>query len=250
MWPTEVNNKNFRRRISCRCKCSLQVLGEKLRTLQALLANKVIMISFNILHQWEIPWGPTTRFKWRLMSRCYLSLAMNLVSFIETCSSILTTPFTEVRWRREMRTWKLGWAMILVQDKVWEDFEALRMMMRTSKSLGMVMEFSTGLMVLTTRVNGIWTKLKAKEHFGMRKEMSTEESSKMIWRTDMESILTSTVPSTKESLKMTCKKGTVRKNGSMVPNMLVHTRMEWNTDMVSISGPTEASTKEIGIKIR
>lgn len=44
--------------------------------------------------------------------------------------------------------------MIQVQDKVWEDLEALKMMTKTFKSLGMDMEFNIGQMELITKANG------------------------------------------------------------------------------------------------
>ena len=53
--------------------------------------------------------------------------------------------------------------------------------------MGMV--FSTGLMGLITRANGISIRLKAKVLFGMLRETFTGVNSKMIWQTDMENIL-------------------------------------------------------------
>jgi hypothetical protein len=51
------------------------------------------------------------------------------------------------------------------------------------------MVFNTGMMALITRGNGVTTKLRVKELSGMLKVMFTMESSKMIWRMDMENTL-------------------------------------------------------------
>ena len=57
-------------------------------------------------------------------------------------------------------------------------------------SLDMDMVSNIGPMELITKVNGLTTKLKVKEHFGMPKEMSIEVNSKTIWPMVMVSILT------------------------------------------------------------
>jgi hypothetical protein len=53
--------------------------------------------------------------------------------------------------------------------------------------MGMV--YNTGMMGLITRDNGVTTKLRVKELSGMLKVMFTMESSRMIWRMDMENTL-------------------------------------------------------------
>ena len=78
-------------------------------------------------------------------------------------------------------------------------------------------------MELIMKVNGSLIKRKARVPFGMLKVMSIRENSRMIWRTVMENILTSTVPSIKESLKTMFRKDMVKKNGLMVPSMWVRT---------------------------
>jgi hypothetical protein len=90
----------------------------------------------------------------------------------------------------------------------------------------MDMEFNIGLMALIMKVNGVSTKLKVKELFGMLKEMFTEENSKMIWQMAMENTHISTVLNIKENLKMTFKKDMEKKNGLMEQSMLVHTKTE------------------------
>lgn len=88
------------------------------------------------------------------------------------------------------------------------------------------MEFSTGLTVLTTKDSGTSTKLKVKELFGTQKETYTVASSRMTWLTDMESILTSTDLNTKENLKTTFKKVTVKRNGLTEPSTSAPTQTE------------------------
>ena len=95
-----------------------------------------------------------------------------------------------------------------------------------SKSLGTVMEYSTGLMAHITKASGTSTKLKDKEFSGMQKEMFTRATSEMIWLMDMESILTSTAAGIKENSKMMYKKAMVRRSGLMELSMLVLIKME------------------------
>ena len=52
----------------------------------------------------------------------------------------------------------------------------------------MDMVYSTGQMVLITKANGITIRQKAKEHFGMPKEIYIEVNLKMIWLMDMVNI--------------------------------------------------------------
>jgi len=70
---------------------------------------------------------------------------------------------------------------------------------RASKSLDMGMEYNTGSMVLTTKANGITTRLRARELSGMPKEMFIEVNSRMTWPMDMENTLTSMDLSTRDS---------------------------------------------------
>jgi hypothetical protein len=114
----------------------------------------------------------------------------------------------------------------------------------------MVMVFNTGLMELTMKVSGTLTKLRAKELFGMLKEMFITANSKMIWPMGMESTLILMAVNTRVSSKMMSKRVMAKKSGSMVPNMSVHTLTEWNMGMVFINGPTEASIKVIGTKTK
>ena len=94
------------------------------------------------------------------------------------------------------------------------------MMMKTILwSLDTVMEFNIGLMELIMKDSGILTKLKDKVHFGMLKEMFTEENSEMIWPMDTENTPTSMEANIKVSLKTMFKRVMERKNGLMVPNM-------------------------------
>ena len=101
------------------------------------------------------------------------------------------------------------------------------MMMKTILwSSDTVMEFNIGLMELIMRDSGILTKLKEKVHFGMLKEMFTEENSEMIWLMGMENILTLMEANIKESLKTMCRRAMERKNGLMVLNMSAPIKME------------------------
>ena len=52
----------------------------------------------------------------------------------------------------------------------------------------MVMEYNTGQMALTTKVNGSITKLKVKVFFGMQKEIFTMGNFKTIWQMVMVNI--------------------------------------------------------------
>ena len=94
------------------------------------------------------------------------------------------------------------------------------------KSTDMGMVFNTGLMELITKDNGTLIKLRAKEHFGTRKEMYIEANLETIWPTGMVNILISMAASTKESSKTMCKKGMAKKNGLTVQNMLDRTKTE------------------------
>ena len=63
-------------------------------------------------------------------------------------------------------------------------------MMNLSQSSDMVTEFNIGLMELIMKDNGTLIKRRAKEHFGMLKEMFITENSKMIWQMVTENTLT------------------------------------------------------------
>jgi hypothetical protein len=89
---------------------------------------------------------------------------------------------------------------------------------RTNLKCVMAMEYSIGLMVLTTKDTGSLAKLRAKVHSGMPREMFTEENSKTTWPTVTENIRTLMDLATKESLKTMCKRVMARKSGSMEPN--------------------------------
>ena len=92
--------------------------------------------------------------------------------------------------------------------------------MRASLSSDMVTVSNTGPTEHITRVSGISTKLKAKEHSGMQKEMCTMVSSGMIWPMGMECTLILTVASIKVNSKMMFRRVMAKKNGSMVPSTL------------------------------
>ena len=94
------------------------------------------------------------------------------------------------------------------------------------KSTGMGTAFNTGQMELITKVNGTLIKLRAKEHFGMRKETYIEVNLETIWPMDMVNILISMAASTKESSKMMSKRDMARKNGLMERNMLDRIKTE------------------------
>jgi len=92
--------------------------------------------------------------------------------------------------------------------------------------LGTDMVFSIGLMELTMKVNGNIIKPKDKEPFGTLKGMYIEDNSRMIWLMASVSILILMARSTRVNLEMTSKRAMAKKNGSMVLNTWVHTRME------------------------
>jgi len=63
------------------------------------------------------------------------------------------------------------------------------------------------------KVNGVIIKLKAREYFGMLKEMSIWECSKMTWLMDLVSTLILMDLNTEESLEMISKKAMEKRNG-------------------------------------
>lgn len=75
------------------------------------------------------------------------------------------------------------------------------------------MVFNTGMMAPITRDNGVTTKLRVKELSGMLKVMFTMESSKMIWRMDMENILILMDQNIKGNSKTMSKKDMEKKSG-------------------------------------
>ena len=77
----------------------------------------------------------------------------------------------------------------------------------------MDMEYNIGQMALIMKVNGVSTKLKDKELFGMLKVMFIGENSKMIWLMVMENILILMDLNIKESSRTMFKKGMEKKNG-------------------------------------
>jgi hypothetical protein len=77
----------------------------------------------------------------------------------------------------------------------------------------MDMEYNIGQMALIMKVNGVSTKLKDKELFGMLKVMFIGENSKMIWLMVMENILILMDLNIKESSRTMYKKGMEKRNG-------------------------------------
>jgi hypothetical protein len=77
----------------------------------------------------------------------------------------------------------------------------------------MDMEYNIGQMALIMKVNGVSTKLKDKELFGMLKVMFIGENSKMIWLMVMENILILMDLNIKESSRTMFKKGMEKRNG-------------------------------------
>lgn len=86
--------------------------------------------------------------------------------------------------------------------------------------------YNTGQTELIMKATGCLTKQKGKVLSGMPKVMYIEVNSKMIWPMDMENILILMDQNIKESLEMTYKKDTERKNGLMELNTLEVIRME------------------------
>jgi len=77
--------------------------------------------------------------------------------------------------------------------------------------MGMV--FSTGLMVLITRANGISIRLKVKVLFGMLRETFTGVNSKTIWPMGTESTLTLMEVGTRANSETMSRKAMGKKNG-------------------------------------
>ena len=75
------------------------------------------------------------------------------------------------------------------------------------------MVFNTGMMAPITKDNGVTTKQRVKERSGRLKVMFTMESSKMIWRMDMENILILMDQNIKGNSKMMSKKDMEKKSG-------------------------------------
>jgi len=98
-------------------------------------------------------------------------------------------------------------------------------MMLISKSSDTVMEYSTGLMVLTMKANGTLTKPKGKESSGTLKAMYTRVTLGMTWLTVMVNTLISMAQSIKESSKMMSRKAMEKKSGLMEPSILATTKM-------------------------
>jgi hypothetical protein len=93
-------------------------------------------------------------------------------------------------------------------------------MIQIFKNSGTDTVFSIGQMVPTMKVSGTLIRQRGRAPSGMPKEMYTAENSRMIWQMGMASTPISMDPSIKESSKMTYKKVTEKKNGSMGPSML------------------------------
>ena len=95
----------------------------------------------------------------------------------------------------------------------------LENLMKYQPLLDTDMEFNIGLMEHIMKVIGTITKQKVREHFGMLKEISIEESSRMIWQMATESTYISMVQNIKENSEMIYKKDKEKKNGLMAQNM-------------------------------
>jgi hypothetical protein len=115
--------------------------------------------------------------------------------------------------------------------------------------IAMVMVFRYGLMVPSTKVNGLITKQRARVLFGTQKEMSMRESSKMIRLTATASTLTSMAVDTKATGRTICKMVMVLKYGVTGLAIQATTRKGRNRDMGSISGSMHPNMKAIGSKI-
>jgi hypothetical protein len=99
------------------------------------------------------------------------------------------------------------------------------------------------------KASGIIIRLKEEEHFGMLKEMSMMENSKMIRLTAMEFTPMLMDRAMKVIGKMICRKVMVVKCGQTAQNILAIIRKEKSIIMEFMSGPTNQSMKEIGMKI-
>jgi len=103
--------------------------------------------------------------------------------------------------------------------------EPMVKMMLISRSSDMVMEYSTGLMVLTTKASGTLIKPKGKEYSGTLKVMCIKATSGMTWLMAMVNTLILMAPSIKESSRMMSKKAMEKKSGLTVQNILEITKM-------------------------
>lgn len=88
------------------------------------------------------------------------------------------------------------------------------------------MVYNIGQMVRTMKDTGHTIKLKVKELFGMQKVTYIEASSGMIWPMVMENTRTLMGQNIRENLRMTFRKATVKKSGSMEPSTWAPTNKE------------------------